>query len=261
MTAINDLQHRFQGAVLAENLDPGLFVAKPGKGGFGIYVNAYRARLREALRDNYPVLALALGDESFDQLAVAFIEAQPSQFRSIRLFGGGLADFMSQHGDLIPHPALIDLAKMDWILRGAFDAANDVALEVGDLAALSAEDWLQQKFQLRASVNLTPLSWAVEPIWHALSEDKNATTQAPESAEHVLLVWRRELDCQWRSLDTTEAEALRLLATGMGYADLCEKISVADNAATANGIALMLRRWVEDRLLLKHENRNTATGK
>ena len=258
MTAIGDLQYCFRDAVLARDLDPGLFVPTAGKGGFGIYVNAYRARLREALCDNYPILALALGDESFDQLAEVFIEASPSRFRSIRWFGDGLAAFMAQRDDLVPHPALTDLAKMDWALRGAFDAGNDAALEVGDLAALSAEEWPQQQFQLRASVSLTRLSWAVAPIWHALSEDEHAVTEAPDRAEHTLLVWRRELDCQWRSLDAIEAEALMLLANGMCYADLCQKITEADNTATPSGIALMLRRWVEDRLLLKHEHRDPA---
>jgi hypothetical protein len=34
-----------------------------------VYLKAYRARLTAALRDNFPVLQRALGDDAFDVLA------------------------------------------------------------------------------------------------------------------------------------------------------------------------------------------------
>ena len=55
----------------------------------GIYQHAYRARLVAALRDNHEVLALALGDDAFDAIAQAYIDAHPSRFASIRWFGDG----------------------------------------------------------------------------------------------------------------------------------------------------------------------------
>ncbi|WP_163367521.1 HvfC/BufC N-terminal domain-containing protein, partial [Klebsiella aerogenes] len=82
--------------------------------GLQVYRHAYRARLAEALADNYTVLARALGDEAFDALAQAYLAAHPSRHPSIRWFGAALADFMAVAGDeLVPHPGLVDLARMD----------------------------------------------------------------------------------------------------------------------------------------------------
>ena len=51
---------------------------------FDIYVNAYRTRLIDALRANYPVLHRALGDDAFESLAQAYIAAHPSSCTNIR---------------------------------------------------------------------------------------------------------------------------------------------------------------------------------
>ena len=59
----------------------------------GIYRDAYRVRLIEALDDIYSVLHKLLGDETFVSLAEMFIAANPSVHRSIRWYGRELADF------------------------------------------------------------------------------------------------------------------------------------------------------------------------
>ena len=257
MTSLPNLQQEFQSAVLARKEQPGLFVPKQGEGGFGIYASAYRARLTAALRDNYPVLVLALGDEMFDALAETYIEQQPSSFRSIRWFGDRLAEFMDAHEDLTPHPSLSDLARMDWALRQGFDAANDDALSVEKLAALQPEDWPLQRFYLRMPVALYQLDWHIEPIWRALSRDAEAETEPPEAGRHTLLVWRNSLDCQWRSLDIAEAAGLELLAEGKPFAEICEGMMSTDAAMTPTSAAIYLRRWVEEGLL-KNGGVNTS---
>src|ERR1700676_4952637 len=62
----------------------------------GIYRNAYRARLIEALDDTYPVLHALLGDEVFVALGEAFVSTHPSVHRSIRWYGGEVAEFLRQ---------------------------------------------------------------------------------------------------------------------------------------------------------------------
>ena len=45
---------------------------------------------------------------------------------------------MASAGDpLVPHPSLVDFARMDWALRGAFDAAEAPLLQAAALAALA----------------------------------------------------------------------------------------------------------------------------
>ncbi|OYV00200.1 MAG: hypothetical protein CFE45_10025 [Burkholderiales bacterium PBB5] len=117
------------------------------------YQHAYQARLAGALRDNFEVLALAMGDEAFAALAQAYTEAHPSRQPSIRWFGHRLADFMARHVELddglVPHPAMVDLARLDWALRDAFDAADAPVL---DATALAAHRQHQPSGRLRVSM-------------------------------------------------------------------------------------------------------------
>ena len=249
MSRVDSLQTIFQAAVLAEDLTPGLFVCEHGEGGFSIYANAYRARLTDALRDNYPILFLSLGDEAFQELALAYISEHPSKRRSIRWFGDRLADFMQQRPDGLTHPALVDLASMDWALRGVFDAADQPLLRVEELATLPPEDWPGKRFQLRATVTMVELSWNVESIWQALSEDEEAQTLPPQESKHLLLAWRQGLECKWRSLPPAEAAALRALSKRGTFAEICECVAEIDVSASATMVALMLQQWIADELL------------
>jgi hypothetical protein len=161
MSTLAALQERFQKAVLLDDPTPGLFAAEGAalESGLAVYLQAYRARLTAALRDNYPVLQRALGDEAFDLLARAYLDEHPSHFRSIRWFGDSLAEFLAAAPEHLPHPALVDLARMDWAMRTAFDAADATLLGVGELVALPPEEWPQRHFKPVPSLQLLDLTW------------------------------------------------------------------------------------------------------
>lgn len=222
-----------------------------------IYQNAYRARLIAALGDNYTVLQRAMGDEGFEALALAYIAAQPSRQASIRWFGDGLAGFMAEHEDLVPHPALVDFARMDWALRSAFDAADAAVLGLQDLSALAPDEWPTLRFKLHSSVQRIGLAWAIAPAWHVLRDfDPESGEDAPEMPEpepleHTMLVWRQGLETRWRSLDPTEAELLQALAEGQDFAALGASLAerLGDEGRAAQAVATLLGQWLGDGLL------------
>ena len=221
--------------------------------GLEVYRNAYTARLIAALRDNYLVLHRVMGDESFDTLALRYLEAHPSRTPSIRWFGDGLADFMATDEDL-PHPCFADFARMDWALRAAFDAADAPSLRAEDLAGLQPE----QSFSLHPSVRLVALDWAIEAAWRALRQaiTDEATDDPelpePEAQEHWLLVWRQALEVRWRSLEPLEAALLQAVQAGENFASLAE-IAATHVGAEAAPAALVqaLQTWLADGLLLQ----------
>lgn len=218
-----------------------------------IYRNAFRARLTDALRDNYPVLHRVLGDDAFDALAAAFIAARPSRQPSIRWFGAELGDWLQDSESQVPHPALVDLARMEWALSIAFDAADETPLQVADLLAVAPQNWPELSFKPLPSLHLIAMDWAVEPLWSALSADENAATDAPEALNHHLLVWRVEEQTQWRSVEPFEVRLLEGCIEGRSFADLCEMAlaECGDNAAAE--VAGYLRVWVEAGLLAQVE--------
>jgi hypothetical protein len=219
-----------------------------------IYQHAYEARLIAALRDNFGVLPQVMGDEAFDALASAYVAAHPSQVPSIRWFGDQLPAFMTAHEDLVPHPALVDLARMEWGLRGAFDAGDATPIDASALAGIAPEQWASLVFTALPSVRLLRMQWAVEPVWRALqSVGEGEEPELPEPAEHghALLIWRQGLENRWRSLDNAQADLLQAALDGAHFGQLCELAAQQSDADQAAGIAVAaLQSWLADGLLM-----------
>jgi hypothetical protein len=67
-----------------------------------------------------------------------------------------------------------------------------------------------------------------------------------------VVVWRNELDCQWRSLDNVETAGLAALVAGSPFEEICEcMMAVNYDTVTATDAAIKLRQWVEQGLLKK----------
>lgn len=245
MNELAALQQRFQGHVLRGPDGPQADV----RGHMEIYVNAYRGRLREALADNYPVLYRALGDDGFRELSAAYIDAHPSPFRSIRWFGDRLAEFIAHNPGVVPHPALLDIARMDWAMRGAFDAADAMPLSFDDLAGIPPEEWPGLHFTLCPSFRTLSLDWGIESLWHALNDDENAETEEPQRHAHTMIVWRAGLEIRWRTVTEDEAAAVRTLLDGGSFADMCAALQEQGSNDAAAEAANLLGVWVSEGLL------------
>ena len=245
-------------AAIRDGADAAGLLAGDFTTGLQVYRHAYRARLVAALNDNYTVLARALGDDALEALGQAYIAAHPSQHPSIRWFGHALADFMAAAGDeLVPHASLADFARMDWALRGAFDAAAAPPLDPATLAAMQPDDWAGLVLQLQPSVQRVTLAHAIEPAWRVLREwEPESGSDQPELPEpvpheHVLLAWRPGLETRWRSLEPLEAALLEAVAAGAPFALLCERAAaeLGDAEAAAPAVIAVLQRWLADGLL------------
>jgi len=246
------LQHAITSAGSHRELLRGLGGREPM---LGVYQHAYMARLIGALRDNFGVLPQVMGDEAFDALAAEYVAAHPSRHPSIRWFGDGLPAFMQANEALVPHPALADLARMEWGLRGAFDAADGAAIDASALAGVAPEQWAGLRFTLLPSVQLLAMQWAVEPVWKAMQVVDSDSAEEPDlpepqAHEHALLIWRQGLENRWRSIDLTHAALLRAVMDGRSFSELCELAAEQAGADQAAAVAVgALQVWLADGLL------------
>jgi hypothetical protein len=240
MTQLQTLQSALQDALLQDQPMASALLSARGVAQFGIYRNAYRARLRGALRDNFEVLPLVMGDESFDALANAYIDIHPSHHYSLRWFGHQLCAFMATNAALVDHPAIPDLARMEWALRHAFDAAPAALLTPEELATVPATDWAEMRFALHPSVQLLHMGWVVGPIWHAIKSGQD-DLEPPEALDHHLLVWRQGMNTQWKSLTATETVFVQCLLADRTFGQICESLaeSVGEDRAAASAVAVL----------------------
>jgi hypothetical protein len=215
-----------------------------------LYADAYRLRLLEALETDYPGLKAMAGDEEFDRLGRAYIDAHPSRYRSLRWFGDAVSEFLRVTPPYSGYPVFAEMAAFEWALSDAFDAEDSALAGIADMAALPAESWPGLRFVAHASLHRLDLRWNVPLLWKAI--DAGEEPPAPEENAHPVawLLWRHGLVTHYRSLGVDEAWALDALRRGESFATLCEDLTEwVDAQHVAGHAAGLLKQWLTDGLI------------
>jgi hypothetical protein len=254
MTALAALQAGFADYLLQETGEAPLrpLVRVPDSVDAGrrlhVYRNAYRERLHETLRSDYPVLLRLMGGEAFATLAYACIDAHRSASPNIRWYGANLPAVAAGAAPWCDMPGLADMARFEWWLGLAFDAADIAAIDAGALADVPAEAWAGLGFLLHPSLHLLWLGHAV-PDWWLAVQDRDAAgadPPAPVADDGHWAIWRSAVGVRFRRLDADEADALQAVHAGDGFGALCtllaEHVGEADAAGRAAGL---LRVWLD----------------
>jgi Putative DNA-binding domain len=250
MKSLRELQDTFQrgilagdDAILAEVNDS---AKEKRKVLFGVYRNAYVARLAEILDDDYEQLHAYLGDQGFATLVKAYIAANPSDQRSARWFGRHLPTFVGKSQTYAKHPEVAELAELEKALADTFDGPDAEPLSIDALAALAPDAWPNLVFKPHpAAIRLTFKTNAAD-IWSAL---KNETV--PPKPEHLLepqaiLVWRQDFMARFRPLSPEEAMMWDEAAKGVRFGVLCEMVATFAGEDEAElRAATYLKGWID----------------
>ena len=220
----------------------------------GIYYDAYRFRIIEALATAYPKLHVMLGDDLFDKTARSYIDQYPSTYRNMRWVGGNMQAHLQQ--TLPQHPIAAEMAAFEWGLSLAFDAEDAPIITLGDLAEVPPEIWADLKFVFHPSLHLLPLQWSVVQIWNAL--DKEETPPAIAKTDEPCLIWRvgtdlnSGLNSHFRSLEAAEFSAIQLAISGASFGVLCEQFqeNLSEEQATIQA-AQYVSTWLSDGLMTR----------
>jgi hypothetical protein len=221
-----------------------------------IYENGYFARLGEALATDYKVLWMVLGDDEFYALTKAYILAQPSRYFSLRWFGQNFAQFLSeQQGE---HAVMLaQLARLEWAFVDAFTSADMPMLALEKIATVSAQSWPELSFKLHPSLQIIEHDWDILSYWRAGRDEQPFPELEHYQCIQKMLVWRKELTTQYRTLTIEEAFALEIAMQGANFSDICEallsqNIEENDLAATVIG---WLQVWLGEGLIYDIESK------
>jgi hypothetical protein len=177
---------------------------------------AYRSNgielAQRALRAAYPVAARLLGDDNFRPIAVRLWRENPPVRGDLAQWGGGLAALIESIGDLQrEEPWLADVARVEWLLHGAGDAA-DAQRDLGSFALLAERD--PQALRLQLGPGSATLVSAY-PVVSQLLDIAHAHTGSAETA----LVWRDGWQPRVRACATGEADFIAALQASRSLAD------------------------------------------
>lgn len=256
MSRLPDIQEAFQRYLLVGDPKISAHVVGtsrvPAETRLGIYGDGYRSRLAEALEANFPVLAELLGEGDFHTLASRYINSYESTFFSIRYYGDRLADFLAGDAEYSKAPLLPELARWEWAMAAAFDAADARPIEIGALAQVAPEDWAELRFKWSPAVQVLELEWNVPQLWKAVTEatERPDPSLAPQALSW--LIWRRELQIYFRALEPAEGQAIVASRAGQSFGELCvglcEHLDESEASLQAAGF---LRGWVQSGLIVE----------
>lgn len=218
----------------------------------GIYGDAYRARLLEALATDYAGLKKYLGDDVFDAMGLAYIERYPSQNFSLRWFGKMLSDFAVTIAPYSHHGEIAELARFEWAQGLVFDALDVTPLTTVELAAVAPAVWLNLRFEFQPALQLLKLKSNTPLLWSALSADETPPPLQMHELTRTWLVWRQDLRVLFRELPDEEMMAMSAFADGCSFADVCGQLCERLPESQVPGYAAgLLRRWIDAGLIQK----------
>ncbi|MDY0872551.1 DNA-binding domain-containing protein [Dongia rigui] len=237
--SLEQLQRAFQGYLLGRTAQmPSVNEARER---LDIYRLGYVSRLVEALGNDYPGLKALLGATAFADAARRYIADHPSAHYSLRWLGQGLPDHLAAQGEALA----AGMARFDWAVALAFDAADEAIVGLPDLLALPAEAWAHFSLRFAVAASLITADTATGDLRRALLHDEPVSEAVP-GLSVAWLVWRSGEDVQYRALPADEAACFAWMQGGMSFARMCE--SLAQDFHEANAAqrgAEMLQDWLQ----------------
>lgn len=152
--------------------------------GFKVYRNTVLKASVDALAANYPSVVQLVGLEWFRAVALIHVSQAPPQSVCLIEYGQQFSEFLKHFEGAAELPYLADVAVLDRYWTECHIAADTVALDAAQLAALPPQDLLTRVLQPGAAVrwHWSPMQ-PVYSIWQA----QRSETAVPDD-----LVWQGE---------------------------------------------------------------------
>jgi hypothetical protein len=211
------------------------------EGRIQVYAEAYFSRLRDALRQDFPISARLLGADLFSLLVRDYVRAFPSDHPSIRYLGRALSGFIDRRlreSSGLP-PYLGDLARLEWAMNDVFDAEDADPIGAEDLGQIAPERWPELRFAPIPALILLESKWPL----HQLCDEVDQSTLRPSPTN--VRVWRdRDYQVFRASIDLREAEALRRMISHEPFAIICDSYGDLPAEEAAREASATLARWL-----------------
>ncbi len=210
-----------------------------------VYVNGYRYRLYDATAEDYPVLKTYIGDDAFERLINAFIEANPSVHFNIARYTTRLPDYLHT---LLDDPFAQELATLEGTIARLADPDETEPLQASQLAGLTPEAWMASTLHPRTAMVLMTLQYPVNDYYLAVKDGESMPEL--QAQENHLSVFRHE-DVVWRMpLAAQEFKLLQTLFAGRSIEQALATVqNEAEEAELMTNLSQWFSRWMRNGLL------------
>jgi len=228
-----------------------------------IYARAYYVRLVECLRDEFPILAKAIGEETFDQFALDYLERNPSYSYTLSELGSRFANFLAETRPPSEQPGsadwcdfFVDLARLEWTFQEVFDGPGiegQPPLDGAELAKVPPEQWPIVRLIPAPCLRLLQFRFPVARYYQSLRNGTEEFIPVPEST--FLIITRRDFVCRHYEVNSTQFELLSALVSGQtigeAVASLLTRSQSHGTDPSDQSIHAWFRDWAREGLFIK----------
>ncbi|KAF2989864.1 hypothetical protein MJC1_03000 [Methylocystis sp. MJC1] len=180
---------------------------------FAIYQNNLFSRLIDNLEARFPVCKRLVGDSFFRALASEYIRRSPPGSPILIEYGADLPDFISGFGPARALPYLPDVARLEYDIGRAYDAADAAPVSNQVLVSMSPDQIAGSRLQLHPSATLHSFAYPIVSIWRTNSFDDEVKVLDATEPEDALIV-RSYLNVEVHRLPAGGFRFMRSLADG-----------------------------------------------
>ena len=220
--SLERLQRDFLGAILAAE--------EPADERLAVYHRGARANRAGALAQAYPVVARLVGAAFFSEAAARFGDAFPSKSGDLHAYGAEFAAFLARYPHARDLDYLPDVARLEWAVHEARDAAEDGGFDFAGLGAVPAQHVSQVRVRLRPCVRLVASDHPVLAIWEANQEGRDGTPEVLEGPQRVAVRRTRSLEVVPVDVGAGEWALLEAFARGATLAEAAAECARAGQA-------------------------------
>ncbi|MGN7437900.1 MAG: MNIO family bufferin maturase [Alcanivorax sp.] len=209
------------------------------------YIDGYRYRLYDVVHEDFPALIAAMGEDAFEEMLDAYIEATPSEHFNVARYVEQFPEYVREGQD----PFFYELSVLETVLTRIHDAEETDVLGQDDLGGVTPETFMDLKLNPRSALKLLAFSYPVNAYYDAHLNGENP--DIPEKSPSFLVVYRHE-DQIWRlDLEEREYMVLSSLFNGLPVGEaLSAAVPEEDEDAMAN-VGVWFSKWMSNGLLAK----------
>lgn len=214
-----------------------------------IYNDACRLRLLGCLKDEFPVLCAAVGDDAFTQFSLGYIRERPSRSYTLGHFSQSFVEYLassrpaqddSDAGSIDWTDVILELALLEHTINVVFDGPGSEKASRRSRTGQDQDDVRADSvIEINPSVKVLRLSFPVHTYYSALRA--GGAPAVPSPVETRLAVYRENYVVRFIDLDRTVYSLLEQLLSGESLSSALCRLACAVDRPEASSSELVFQ--------------------
>jgi hypothetical protein len=222
-----------------------------------IYANAYYQRLIECLETEFPIFRQTVGDKSFVEFAIEYLQRYPPRSYNLGRLSANFDQFLdetkpasssNENGNSAWAEFLVDLARLEQTLNEVFDGPGNEGvpgIAAAEIGSIDRHDWSNAKLRFAPCVRLMTFRFAVNRYYTEAKRGEHRVQPYLDRKDSWLAISRRDFIVRRNELTHPQFLLLSSLLEG---ASVGEAILVAagTSQSTPDVFSKELKSWFQE---------------